>query len=250
MALQVDDLTVKYGRNTIIDQMSFGPLEEGKVVGLLGPNAAGKSTLVKTLAGIKKPASGSCTITMDGTAITDAQRPEVVGYVPQDLLTGASLTAFESIVIAARRTGGTNRNPVEATARVMSRLGITALADRMISDMSGGQRQLVGIAQMLVREPSVLLLDEPTSALDLRHQVEVLQLVREEIAGSNKLGIIAIHDLNLAARYCDEVLVMKHGKKVVHDTPHNVFTTEMLERVYGIRAKVIEDEGVPVICPV
>ena len=132
----------------------------------------------------------------------------------------------------------------------MSRLGITALADRMIANMSGGQRQLVAIAQMLVREPSVLILDEPTSALDLRHQVEVLQLVREEVEGSDKLAIIAIHDLNLAARFCDEVLVMKHGKKVVHDTPRNVFTPEVLERVYGIRAKVIEDEGVPVVCPV
>ena len=120
----------------------------------------------------------------------------------------------------------------------------------MIANMSGGQRQLVAIAQMLVREPSVLILDEPTSALDLRHQVEVLQLVREEVEDSDKLAIIAIHDLNLAARFCDEVLVMKHGKKVVHDTPRNVFTPEVLERVYGIRAKVIEDEGVPVVCPV
>lgn len=250
MALQVDNLTVQYGRNIIIDSMSFGPLKEGSVVGLLGPNAAGKSTLVKTLAGIKKLASGSCTITLGGARVSDAQRPDVIGYVPQDLLAGASLTAFESIVIAARRSGGTTHNPVEATARVMSRLGITALADRMIANMSGGQRQLVAIAQMLVREPSVLILDEPTSALDLRHQVEVLQLVREEVEGSDKLAIIAIHDLNLAARFCDEVLVMKHGKKVVHDTPRNVFTPEVLERVYGIRAKVIEDEGVPVVCPV
>ena len=126
MALQVDNLTVQYGRNTIIDSMSFGPLKEGSVVGLLGPNAAGKSTLVKTLAGIKKPASGSCTITLGGARVSDAQRPDVIGYVPQDLLAGASLTAFESIVIAARRSGGTTHNPVEATARVMSRLGITA----------------------------------------------------------------------------------------------------------------------------
>ena len=120
-------------------------------------------------------------------------------------------------MIAARRGGGSTENPVEATARIMSRLGITALADRMMSAMSGGQRQLVGIAQMLVREPRILLLDEPTSALDLRHQVDVLQLGREVIAGTYKLAIVAIHDLNLAARYCDELLVMKGGKTITHD---------------------------------
>ncbi|MDK6493467.1 MULTISPECIES: ABC transporter ATP-binding protein [Corynebacterium] len=250
MAVQVDDLTVKYGRSTILDSMSFGPLTEGNVIGLLGPNAAGKSTLIKTLAGIKTPTSGTCTITLDGATVSDANRPHVVGYVPQDLLTGASLTAFESIVIAARRGGGSTENPVEATARIMSRLGITALADRMMSAMSGGQRQLVGIAQMLVREPRILLLDEPTSALDLRHQVDVLQLVREVIAGTDKLAIVAIHDLNLAARYCDELLVMKGGKTITHDSPNDAFTPELLEQVYGIRAKVLHDGNVPVICPV
>ncbi|PAT09020.1 ABC transporter ATP-binding protein [Corynebacterium hadale] len=250
MTIQADDLTVQYGRNTIIDAMSFAPLDGGKVVGLLGPNAAGKSTLVKTLAGVKKAASGSCTVTIDGQEVKDKDRPNHVGYVPQDLLSGASLTAFESIMISANHGGSTSGDPVDATARVMQRLNISHLADRMITAMSGGQRQLVGIAQMLVREPSILLLDEPTSALDLRHQVEVLRLIREEIAGTNKLAIVAIHDLNLAARYCDELLVMKAGQRVTQGAPTEVLTPDLLDEVYGIRAKILSDSGVPVICPV
>ena len=153
-------------------------------------------------------------------------------------------------MVSARRRGDATWNPLDRSATVMERLGITHLADRLVSDMSGGQRQLVAMAQMLVREPDIMLLDEPTSALDLRHQVELLQIVRDEVRGSNRLALVAIHDLNLAARYCDELLVVKAGRVVAHDTPHAVLQPDLLEEVYGIRARVLDDAGVPVVCPV
>ncbi|MDN8604628.1 ABC transporter ATP-binding protein [Corynebacterium ureicelerivorans] len=250
MAIRADNLTVSYGRTTILHSLSFGPLEPGKVVGLIGPNAAGKSTLVKTIAGIKEPAEGSVTLSVDGAELVGKQKVQAVGYVPQDLLSSASLTAFESIMVSARRRGDASWNPLDRSAAVMERLGITHLADRLVSDMSGGQRQLVAMAQMLVREPDIMLLDEPTSALDLRHQVELLQIVCEEVHGSNRLALVAIHDLNLAARYCDELLVVKAGRVVAHDIPHAVLQPDLLEEVYGIRARVLDDGGVPVVCPV
>lgn len=250
MAIRADNLTVSYGRTTILHSLSFGPLEPGKVVGLIGPNAAGKSTLVKTIAGIKEPAEGSVTLSAGGAELVGKQKVQAVGYVPQDLLSSASLTAFESIMVSARRRGDASWNPLDRSAAVMERLGITHLADRLVSDMSGGQRQLVAMAQMLVREPDIMLLDEPTSALDLRHQVELLQIVCEEVRGSNRLALVAIHDLNLAARYCDELLVVKAGRVVAHDTPRAVLQPDLLEEVYGIRARVLDDGGVPVVCPV
>lgn len=250
MAIRAENLTVSYGRTTILHSLSFGPLEPGKVVGLIGPNAAGKSTLVKTIAGIKEPAEGSVALSVDGAELVGKQKVQAIGYVPQDLLSSASLTAFESIMVSARRRGDATWNPLERSAAVMERLGITHLADRLVSDMSGGQRQLVAMAQMLVREPDIMLLDEPTSALDLRHQVELLQIVCEEVHGSNRLALVAIHDLNLAARYCDELLVVKAGRVVAHDTPHAVLKPDLLEEVYGIRARVLDDGGVPVVCPV
>lgn len=250
MSIRADNLTVSYGRATILHSLSFGPLEPGNVVGLIGPNAAGKSTLVKTIAGIKEPAEGSVTLSVDGAELVGKQKVQAVGYVPQDLLSSASLTAFESIMVSARRRGDATWNPLERSATVMERLGITHLAGRLVSDMSGGQRQLVAMAQMLVREPDIMLLDEPTSALDLRHQVELLQIVRDEVRGSNRLALVAIHDLNLAARYCDELLVVKAGRVVTHGTPHTVLQPDLLEEVYGIRARVLDDAGVPVVCPV
>lgn len=250
MAIRADNLTVSYGRTTILHSLSFGPLEPGNVVGLIGPNAAGKSTLVKTIAGIKEPAEGSVTLSVDGAELVGKQKVQAVGYVPQDLLSSASLTAFESIMVSARRRGDASWNPLDRSAAVMERLGITHLADRLVSDMSGGQRQLVAMAQMLVREPDIMLLDEPTSALDLRHQVELLQIVCEEVHGSNRLALVAIHDLNLAARYCDELLVVKAGRVVAHDIPHAVLQPDLLEEVYGIRARVLDDGGLPVVCPV
>lgn len=250
MAISAEHLTVGYGRTTIIDDMTFGPLEEGKVVGLIGPNAAGKSTLVKTIAGIKKPSQGTCSIVVDGREVTGKSRTTAIGYVPQDMLTTASLTAFESIMVSAKRRGAADIDPVAATADIMERLNITHLADRMVSDMSGGQRQLVGVAQMLVRCPSVLLLDEPTSALDLRHQVHLLDIIRNEVAGTDRQALVAIHDLNLAARFCDELLVVKSGRVVAHDVPSAVLNPALLSAVYGINARVLDDAGVPVICPV
>lgn len=240
MSLSVSNLTVAYGRTTIISDISFGPLNPGTVVGLIGPNAAGKSTLVKAIAGVKRPSGGQVGV----------DKHDAIGYVPQDLLSTASLTAFESIMVSARRRGEATGDPVGATADIMERLGITHLADRMVSDMSGGQRQLVGVAQMLVRAPSILLLDEPTSALDIHHQVHLLQLIREEVADTARIAIVAIHDLNLAARFCDELIVLKAGQVLAHDRPAAVLTPELLGEVYNIDARILDDGGVPVICPV
>ncbi|MCQ4616393.1 ABC transporter ATP-binding protein [Corynebacterium sp. CCUG 18816] len=235
------DLNVAYGRTPILHDMTFRLGTPGAVTGLLGPNAAGKSTLVKTIAGLKTPTSGTVTTTCE---------PYDVGYVPQDLLTSASLTAFESIVVAAK-AGGAVTNPLEATAAMMDRLGILHISDRMVCHMSGGQRQLVGVAQMLVREPQLLLLDEPTSALDLHHQVSLLTIIRNIVADTERQAVVAIHDLNLAARYCDELLVMKAGRVVTHGEPLEVLTPELLQEVYGIEARVLYDpvSGAPVICP-
>nr|WP_256270255.1 ABC transporter ATP-binding protein [Corynebacterium diphtheriae] len=218
----------------------------GTVTGLLGPNAAGKSTLIKAIAGLKATSGGTRTIMSKGAEVPHHELRNVVGYVPQDLLTSASLTAFESILVSARK----GYDPLLSSGAVMERLGITALADRYVSELSGGQRQLVAVAQMLVRQPEVLLLDEPTSALDLRHQVELLKLLRAEVNSRDCLAVVALHDLNLAARYCDHLVVLSGGHVIAEGAPTQVLTSDLLEQVYGLRARVLDDAGVPVVCPV
>lgn len=258
--LTLDDIHVRYGKRPVLKGVSASGFEPRTITGLLGPNAAGKSTLVKTIAGIQKASQGTCSITVDGKELTGGARREAIGYVPQDLLSSATLTAFESILVATRRSSrafahsgagsSSAARAQELAASVMERLGITHLASRHVHELSGGQRQLVAVGQMLVREPEVLLLDEPTSALDLRHQAELLKLIRREVSRNDSVALIAIHDLNLAARYCDRLIVLHQGRLMAQGRPSEVLTPGLLEEVYGLRAKVLDDDSTPVICPV
>ena len=250
--LDVNDVAAGYGKRKVLRGTSIRTLKPGTVTGLLGPNAAGKSTLMTTLAGIRKPMSGEIVLTRDNERVIGSELREVVGYVPQDLPAGASLTAFESVLVSGRRAGRlrVRGSEIEHTAVALRKVGIEHLADRFVGELSGGQRQLVAVAQMFVRDPEIMLLDEPTSALDLRHQVELLKLVRAEVASRSSLALVAIHDLNLAARYCDELVMLHDGHVVAQGSPVDVLTPDLLARVYGIRARVLDDEGVPVVCPI
>ncbi|MDO5731307.1 ABC transporter ATP-binding protein [Corynebacterium sphenisci] len=252
MSLTIEDLHFAYGSNRVLRGMSISTLRGGSVVGLLGPNAAGKSTLVKTIAGIHRADGGRAVVRLGEREPRGAELRRTVGYVPQDLPTSASLTAFETILVAGRRSGTWRMTDevLEAAGAVLELMGIAHLASRYVAELSGGQRQLVAVAQMLVREPRVMLLDEPTSALDLRHQVELLKIVRHQVARTDSLGVVAIHDLNLAARYCDELVVLADGVAHAQGTPAEVLVPDVLERVYGLRARVLDDGGVPVVCPV
>ena len=248
--LDVNDVAAGYGKRKVLRGVSIRTLKPGTVTGLLGPNAAGKSTLMTTLAGIRKPMSGEIVLTRDNERVIGSELREVVGYVPQDLPASASLTAFESVLVSGRRAGRlrVRGSEIEHTAVALRKVGIEHLADRFVGELSGGQRQLVAVAQMFVRDPEIMLLDEPTSALDLRHQVELLKLVRAEVASRSSLALVAIHDLNLAARYCDELVMLHDGHVVAQGSPVDVLTPDLLARVYGIRARVLDDEGVPVVC--
>lgn len=250
--LDVNEVAAGYGKRKVLRGASMRTLKPGTVTGLLGPNAAGKSTLMTTLAGIRKPMSGEIVLTRDTERVIGSELRDVVGYVPQDLPASASLTAFESVLVSGRRAGRlrVRGSEIEHTAAVLRKVGIEHLADRFVGELSGGQRQLVAVAQMFVRDPEVMLLDEPTSALDLRHQVELLQLVRAEVASRSSLALVAIHDLNLAARYCDELVMLHDGHVVAQGSPADVLTPDLLARVYGIRARVLNDGGVPVVCPI
>ncbi len=258
VTLSIDNLTVSYGTRKVLSNATITPVETGTIAGIIGPNATGKSTLLKTIAGIKKADDGKVTLSVNGQALSSKAKKSAIGYVPQDFLSSAALTAFESVLIAARRHTSTHnrlllsigKEPLHAVAAVLERLGITHLSDRYIGELSGGQRQLIAIAQMLVRQPAVMLLDEPTSALDLRHQVELLQTIRHEVATRSCLALVAIHDLNLAARYCDYLIVLSGQHIAAEGRPKDIISSELLEEVYGFRARVLDDQGTPVVSPV
>ncbi|MFC5938771.1 ABC transporter ATP-binding protein [Corynebacterium choanae] len=235
--MSIDSLQVGYGNRQVLHDITVRPLTGGKLVGLLGPNACGKSTLIKTIAGLHQASAGEITI----TGVTD--RP---GYVPQGLPDGVALSAFEAVLIPARRSA---TDPLQATAAIIHELGLDAIASRQLGELSGGQRQMVALAQMLVTNPQVMLLDEPTSALDLHRQLFVLQTVKQRAVDSQALALVAIHDITLSARVCDELIILHDGQVLAQGTPTAVLTSQAIRQVYNVDADVFPHRDLPVVIP-
>lgn len=248
MTLQAYQLSFAYGATPVLKDVNF-KLSPG-VTALIGPNAAGKSTLLKCLAGILKPGGRVRINERDVGGLNAGEAASLIGYLPQAFSPRAVLTVFETVLLGRQHQLGWRITP-EDTRRVeqlLDEMGISSLAGRYINELSGGQAQMVAIAQALVREPSFLLLDEPTSNLDLRRQFEVCALIRELTAARGISTAIALHDLNMAAKYADEVFVLENGSIRCSGSPAAVLTREMLAAVYRVDAGLDYDlDGRPVI---
>lgn len=236
--LKIDAAAIRYGQKRVLDGFSLPLLRPGEVTVLAGPNAAGKSTLLKGIARIA-PVEGS--FSLDGAdlgRLSHAERAARVGFMPQTLPSGSSLSVLESIVAALRASGSHHGpRPEERALAMLSRLGIEGLAMDTLDRLSGGQRQMVSLAQAVIRDPRLLLLDEPTSALDIARQVRLLGEVRR-IASEGRVVLAVLHDLSLAARWADRIAVLHKGQLYAVGTPDEVVTPAMLAEVYGVEARV------------
>ncbi|SEN85509.1 iron complex transport system ATP-binding protein [Paracoccus alcaliphilus] len=236
--LSVRDVSIRYGRRVILDGLSLPDLPAGQVTVLAGPNAAGKSTLLRAVAQLGSYHGG---ITLDGRDLAHlpgAERARLVGFMPQTLPSGSSLIVLQSILAALRATGETPAAEADAAAMaVLDRLGIADLALRPLDQLSGGQRQMVSLAQAIVRDPRLLLLDEPTSALDLARQVRLLAELRR-LAAEGRVVLAVLHDLALAAQWADRIVVLHQGGLHSHGQPAQVLTPAMLAEVYQVEARV------------
>ncbi|HDS1735378.1 ABC transporter ATP-binding protein [Pseudomonas sp. BP8] len=236
MSLLINDLSVAYGPRTIITGLSLPALPGGSLVALVGPNGAGKSTLLRAIAGLERM-KGS--LQLDGQDVTRlglAERSRRLAYMPQQLPPGIALGVLESIVAALRLSGGDNL--LEVAYQALRQLGIEHLAEQPLNSLSGGQRQLVALTQLLARNPQVLLLDEPTSALDLHYQLRVMDAVRERVVAHRLLAVAVLHDINLAASHADWLVVLSQGRVVASGAPAQVLTAGLLAEVYGVEARV------------
>lgn len=239
-----------YRKRRVFEQLSLPTLPPGSLVAVLGPNAVGKSTLLKAIAGLL-PASGALRINeIDLGSLSGAARMRHVGYLPQTLPQATTLVAYEAVLSACRAVRpDLSRTEIEALIeRVFDALAIRPLALRPLRELSGGQRQMVGLAQAIARQPSLLLLDEPTSALDLRWQLALIDTVREMITERQAVCLMAIHDINLALRFCDQVLLLGPGGLLAAGEPHRVITPDVLQAAYGVEARVeCCSQGRPVV---
>lgn len=237
MTLSIENLKAGYGNIQVLHDVSVANIEGGAIVGLIGPNASGKSTLFKTLAGLVMPTAGIITIGKDDvTQLRRKDRARRIAYMPQAFGCNALLSVFESVLLALKQTTGwrVESDNLDRVSDTLRTLNLSYLAQRGIADLSGGQAQMVAVAQTLVRAPEVILLDEPTSALDLHHQLSIMTSIRTETSKRKPVVIAALHDLNLAAKFCDRLVLLRDGKVLADGLPGDILSLSAIGETYRV----------------
>jgi len=247
--LNVEGLCVDYGSVSVLKDLSFSA-KAGNFIALLGPNGTGKSSLLKAIAGLI-PAEGS--VYLGGPRkLARRQSADAIAYMPQDTGATSSLTVLEVVLLGRLRSLGLQVPDTlrEEAEEGLSRFGLQSLGARTLDAVSGGQRQLVYLAQSFFRNPEVLLLDEPTAALDLRHQMIVLDRVAAHCREKGTIAIAAMHDLSLAARCADRVICLSAGDVVADGPPADTLTGSLIKDMYGVEAGVVHGtDGITHITP-
>jgi iron complex transport system ATP-binding protein len=252
--LEGRDLAFAYGGRPVLRGVDFS-LAPGELVAIVGPNGAGKSTLLHVLLGVLQPDAGS--VHASGQPLRELDRGEIarrIAFVPQEARADFDFTVGE--LVAMGRTPYLGRfqpersTDVEAVRHALEVTGTGQFAERLVSELSFGERQRVHVARAIAQTTDVLLLDEPTSNLDVAHQLDIMGLLRE-LTLRGKAAAVALHDLSLAARFADRVVVLSGGRIVANGRPGEVITEALLEEHFLIRARVHrgEPDGVVVVVP-
>lgn len=249
MRISVKGVSVYYDSVKVLDDVNLR-FEDGQVTSIAGPNGSGKTTLLRCISNMLKPKVGS--VLIDDVNVNKLSRNEIarkMGYVPQSSIT-TPMTAFE-IVLMGRKpyvTWSLSEQDREIAFKALESVGAEKLANRYFDELSGGEKQKIVIARALAQEPQVLLLDEPTSNLDLKHQLEILNLIKRLSRDRYICIIMAMHDLNLAYRFSDFAVLLKDGRVFAAGKPNQVFTRENIKEVYNVEVIVLDDPH-PIIMP-
>lgn len=249
---QLDRVSFAIPGRTLLEPLTLD-LPGRSVVGLIGHNGSGKSTLVKLLARQQPCSTGAIRFegrVLDAWSVKEFARK--VAYLPQQTPAAGGMLVRELVALGRYPWHGALGafSPVDRqkVGEAMALTGVEPLADRLVDTLSGGERQRAWIAMLVAQDAECLLLDEPTSSLDVAHQVEVLALV-QRLAHERDLGVVVVlHDVNMAARFCDEILALKGGRLIARGTPEAIMTPEQLEAIYGIAMGVIAnpESGAPI----
>lgn len=253
--LLVETLSVQYDKRTIIKDLSVTiPLNSFTVI--IGPNACGKSTLLRALSGLLKPERGH--VMLDGKELATYKAKEVarrLGLLPQTAIAPDGIAVADLVARGRYPHQSIFRQWTEADEQIvagaMEATGTSSLAGRLVDELSGGQRQRVWVAMALAQQTPLLLLDEPTTFLDIAHQIELMELFTELNADGHTL-VAVLHDLNHAARYATHLIAMKDGAIVAQGDPRDIVTEALVEEVFDLPCKVIEDPvtGTPLVVPI
>jgi len=254
--LEIRNLTLSYGERVALRDVSLS-LARGELLGVVGPNASGKSSLIRAITRVVPPLRGE--VWLEGSPVRDLSQRELalrVAVVPQNPYLPEAFTALEVVLMGRTPHLGLlqseGRADVAAVRRALEQTDAWDLAARRIGELSGGERQRVVVARALAQETPLLLLDEPTAHLDVGHQAAVLNLVRWLCRSEGKAVLAVVHDLTLAAQYCDRLAMLSEGRLVATGSPHEVLSPEVLASVYCTRVWVFAHPltGRPVVTPV
>jgi iron complex transport system ATP-binding protein len=253
MNIAVQEVTFSYKSTKNLNAVSL-QLEKTEVLGLIGPNGSGKTTLIKCINKILEPKQGKILLgTQEIKKLSRTQIAGQIGYVPQSsTYSQDTITVFE-VVMMGRRPHITWQNSEKDAEKVWSTLktlGVEHLAMRNFYELSGGEQQRILMARALAQEAQVLLLDEPTSNLDIKHQLEVMELTRQLVKKENLSAMMAIHDLNLAARFCDKIVMLKRGEIYAAGTVDKVLNVENIKAVYDVTVEInYSSNKIPYVIP-
>ena len=245
--LETRDITVKYGENVILNGIS-ADFKSGVMTAVIGSNGVGKTTYLKSIAGLIN-SSGKTALCEDGIRTFNKKE---IAYVPQLGALNTKLTVFEMVLLGLVNNlkWHVTDEQIDKVCEIMKELGIERISKQPFNTLSGGQKQLVSMAQSLIGRPKVLLLDEPTSALDLRHQLIVMDIAKKYTEENNVVTIFIVHDLMLASRYGKNIMVLHNGGVFGYDSADKILTPELIETVYGVKARVISvEEGYHLVLP-
>lgn len=245
--LKLDDLSFAYGEIPILKDIQM-TLNEPKLISIIGPNGVGKSTLIHCINKILSPTGGCVMVNgIDNRTVSYKHMAKIMGYVPYTTTNTFPISVTDAVLMGRHPHSG--RNTTDKDLRIvfetLELLDIEDLANRPLNELSAGQLQKVVLAKGIAQQPRVLLLDEPTSNLDIKHQVNVTRLLKT-VSEEQKMMIIMIcHDLNIAAKYSDSIIMMHDGSIYAVGSPSEVITSDNIETVYGVKCKIIDDLGRP-----
>lgn len=248
--LAVQGISKKFAVKWVLQDVDF-QVKSGECLGIIGPNGSGKSTLLNVLSGVAKPDKGE--VLIDGTSVHQYKPKQLarkMAVLPQSSLEPYPITVFDTIMMGRypflkwfQQEGPDDK---EITDSVLQDTGLKEFADKTLDQLSGGERQRVAIARAMAQQPQIMMLDEPTTYLDIGHQLFILNGLKEWQRKKSTTLIIVLHDLNLAAQYCDHILLLEQGKIHKWGTGKDVIDANTLQKVYGVRPVVIEHPALKV----
>lgn len=247
----VADGVFGYGSQIVFENLNFS-LQSGVFYGLIGPNGSGKSTLIDLLMGTQILDNG--TITFKSTPLKNYRRGDLAKHlalVPQHITVGFDFNVYDIVLMGRHpyipRFSKPSSHDLNIVHEVLQLLDIGHLKNRQVTNLSGGEKQRVIVARALAQDTEVLMLDEATASLDIHHTIEIMRVLRQKVRNSSSTIIAAVHDLNLAAAFCDELLVLKDGKLYDMGPAKTILTTELLQDVFAVNGTISHTGDYPII---